>query len=178
MKKRSTKLLSLMTAVALLSAIFSMLPQGVLSAVAASSENGVFFDENTGVLELRGRFTKDQVIFYRHNEKVRNIVAREGCVLPADCSRMFGQAESESGTYEWVNVDTLDLRNADASEATDISYMFDRTNGIKHVNMAGLDFANVTASRSMFWGHETLETVDLTNVKMPKAESFGLMFIT
>ena len=66
------------------------LPSMVLTARAEETTEGTAtLDESTRTLYLSGNVVKADVQAFADNENVKYIVAREGTVLPADCSKLF-----------------------------------------------------------------------------------------
>jgi len=174
MNKTTRKLSSLMTALALVLALFSVLPEGTLKAFA-DDNNGAFLNSATGVLELRGQFTKEQVQAFRFNKDVLNIVAQEGAVFPKDCKSMFSRVTGDGKNKPWPNVDTIDLRKADASQAETFMFMFEDS-CCKHVNMSGLYAPKLESMGAMFKNNVDLVSADLSNIKAPALKRMFNLF--
>ncbi|WP_295092958.1 BspA family leucine-rich repeat surface protein [Ruminococcus sp.] len=110
-----------------------------------------YFDEETGTLHLKGEvrgagYYKGLVLPKGTDRmKVEHIVAEEGTVLPEDCSYFC---------ISMPNLKSVDLKNADSSNVTDMSYMFalwdDSYWLLSYVDVSGFDTSKVTDMTGMF----------------------------
>lgn len=115
-------------------------------------EGAVTFNEETGVLTLSGKITKEQVWEYRGRRNLTKVIADETCVFPADCSNMFLNAESKTvytnsgsdssgsssgsgagvGEYYYADysyfseLEYIDISKADTSKVKNMHGMFNR----------------------------------------------------
>lgn len=113
------------------------------------------FDQETGVLTLKGNVDADEVKAYGavigdfgaivKYSPVTSVVCEPGTVLPADCSEMFMNFYNISDNL------TIDLSNADVSGVTNMSKMFGGSLTTIYVNSAW-SMENVTSSDQMFYG--------------------------
>ncbi len=130
------------------------------SFTAAAAE--VYYVED-GVYHLRGTIKgfKD-IESLASNPGVVYLTADKGTVMPADCSQLFSSNETLNGKPKyWLNVDTIDLSQADFSKVTDASYMFAGCPNLVHVDLTGARAGNVTDISHIFEGCPRLSTVDL-----------------
>lgn len=166
-KKRS---LSFVTAVALVLALFAMLPEGALKAHALKLQNGT--------LTLSGNVSLSEVKSYQDNPAVKKVVADSTAVMPADCSGMF---------EAWWALEEIDLSKANFTNVTSMNHMFNDNYDLKKVNLSGIktpnlkdvgeffiyddalleldlssmDFSGVTSLKNVFRGCKSLQTINL-----------------
>ncbi|MBR5684285.1 MAG: BspA family leucine-rich repeat surface protein [Ruminococcus sp.] len=147
-----------------------------------------YFDAETGTLHLKGYVRnggEETGLALPEGVEgidVINIVADEGTVLPEDCRWLLLGLDS---------VETIDLKNADSSNVTDMSYMFGNTNlylalyeedylpysHIKSIDLIGMDTSNVTDMSYMFAGCLELESLDLSSFDTSNVQSMKYMFL-
>ncbi|MBQ6252383.1 BspA family leucine-rich repeat surface protein [Ruminococcus sp.] len=144
----------------------SALSDNAVTAAAADSASTVSFDAETGTLTLSGNVVKEDVAAYKQNTKVKKVIAEEGTILPADCSKLF---------YSFRMAE-IDLRNADTSAVTDMSYMFDGCTSLGNFDLSGFDTSNVTSMNHMFGDCYRLTTLDLTKFDTSKVTDMSWMF--
>ena len=134
-------------------------------------KNESYYDAETKTLHLKGNIINraDQrgIIYPDGIGDVINIVADEGTVLPVDSSYLFYKSGAE----------TIDLKNADASNVTNMSYMFDSCMNIKSLDMSNLDTSNVTNMASMFsyWWH-CADYINLSGLDTSNVTDMSYMF--
>ena len=126
----------------------------------------VTFDEETGTLTLAGNVKKSDVQAYKKNEAVKKVVCAEGTVLPEDCSWLFENFKAE----------TIDLSNADTSNVTDMSCMFDWCTNLVSINLDNIDTSKVTNMNSMFHFCYNIKTIDVSSFDTRNVTDMSLMF--
>ena len=153
------------------------------------------FDEETGVLTLKGKVNKKDVRKYVYDEmrdKVKKVVCEKNTVFPADCSYMFSMTIVES--FDFLNADTskvtnmkamfeccrkvesLDLSNFNTSNVTDMSYMFSETDSIVSLNLSNWDTSNVNDMSNMFCYAKHLKSLDLKHFNTSNVRNMEFMF--
>lgn len=144
----------------------------------APAEGSVSLNKSTGVLRLRGKITKEQVLKYKDNENVTSIVAEEGCVFPEDCSYMF----ADPTFLYFPNIRSIDISKADTSNVKTMEGMFafGATDSVyrdlKNINVSGIDTSNVTNMNSMFYGLTRVEDLDLSSFDTSNVTDMSYMF--
>ena len=159
----------------------------IVNAETVNYDHAVF-DEETGVLTLRGRVSKGDVRQYTNAKKV---VCEEGTVFPADCSFMFDMFKAE--TFDLANADTsnvhnmarmfytcrsaesLDLSSWNTSNVNDMSYMFSETNFVS-LDLSNWDTSNVNDMGYMFWCARKLKSLDLKHFITSNVRTMAYMF--
>ncbi|WP_295084315.1 BspA family leucine-rich repeat surface protein [Ruminococcus sp.] len=132
-----------------------------------------YYDADTKTLHLKGyvRNSEDNTGLVlpedAYGKDIINIVADKGTVLPVDSSYLFYKSGAE----------TIDLKNADASNVTNMSYMFDSCMNIKSLDMSNLDTSNVTNMASMFsyWWH-CADYINLSGLDTSNVTDMSYMF--
>ena len=169
-----------------------------ISASVAQGKDESFFDAETGTLHLKGYVrnssASDGIILPdgASREAVENIVAEEGTVLPENCHCLF---------YGFSNILSVDLKNADASDVTDMSGMFSFNTAPKYIDakeynnpwydfweanvpwlerivkidVAGLDTSKVTNMSGMF-SDIYIEPLDLSSFDTSNVTDMSGMF--
>ena len=141
---------------------------------AESTEEKVdesYYDEETFTLHLKGYVQKsdegygialpDGVEIWN----IENIIADEGTVFPEDCSYLFDGIQ-----YLF----TLDLKNADTSNVTDMTGMFIGLAAEK-IDLTGFDTSNVTSMCAMFsWTF--VNDIDFSSFDTSKVTDMSAMF--
>ncbi len=99
--------------------------------------------------------------------EIEHIIADEGTVLPADCSHLFASLATK----------TIDLRNADSSNVTDVSYMFEWQYNTQSIDFTNFDTSNVTNMQGMFanWYHVS-DPIDISGFDTSKVTDMSYMF--
>lgn len=85
---------------------------------------------------------------------VKHIIAKEGTVLPEDCSSLFTEIEG---------LKSADLKNADTSEVKDMRDMFSCCFSLEDLNLSSFDTRNVKDMSYMFCGCSSLDDIDLSS---------------
>jgi len=155
-KKRS---LSFVTAVALVLALFAMLPEGALKAHALKLQNGT--------LTLSGNVSLSEVMSYQNNSAVKKVVADSTAVMPADCSGMF---------EAWWDLEEIDLSKADFTNVVSMSHMFNDNYSMTTLNLSGIKTPNLKEIGMMFAYDNCLETLDLSSMDFSKVQSMQQLF--
>ena len=116
----------------------------------------------------------------------------KGVTFPEDCTYFFRYAKNLK-TLDIRQVDTsnitnmsymfygssltdLDLRGVDTSNVTDMSYMFENCNSLTELDLSSLDLPNLKYMDNMFRYCRNLSSVDLSDFNAPKLESAGYLF--
>ncbi len=166
--------------------------KAAVSASAVSGKDESYYDAETETLHLKGyvKNSADGSGLVRPEGitgPITHLVADEGTVFPEDCSHLF----------EPIFCYDIDLRNADTSNVTDMSYMFCSTeNGAcfarDHFDISTFDTSNVTNMEGMFMNFsgfykrpdsfceilKNLDTSSVTNMsKMFKGAGFFGMWL-
>ncbi|WP_455529270.1 BspA family leucine-rich repeat surface protein [Ruminococcus sp.] len=127
------------------------------------------FDEKTGVLTLNGKVNYLDVRKYVYTEKrdeVKKVYCAKGTVFPANCSHMFGTTKVES----------FDFSNADTSNVTDMSYMFECSRKVESIDLSSFNTSNVTDMSYMFTETDSLVSLDLSNWDTSNVTDMSYMF--
>ncbi|MBQ3947423.1 MAG: BspA family leucine-rich repeat surface protein, partial [Ruminococcus sp.] len=119
-----------------------------------------------GTLTLRSNVIKKEVQAYANNEEVKNVVAEEGSVLPADCSNMFENFKALS----------IDLSQADSSNVTSMSYMFSYCNSLKSLDLSSFNTSKVPKMDGLFYNCVNLTALDIRNFNISNVTSMTSMF--
>ncbi len=146
-----------------------------------NDDDETYYDAKTKTVHLKGSVSTsyfgtglllpDEFVNY---EEIETVVAEKGTILPQDCSYLF---------YCLPNLKLVDLRNADASHVTDMSYMFfcpfretDWT--FDYIYFGSPDTSNVTNMEGMFknciapyYDISSFNTSKVTNMSEMFAES-------
>ncbi|MEE3404994.1 MAG: hypothetical protein VZR73_13000, partial [Acutalibacteraceae bacterium] len=86
-----------------------------LTAQAEDAGSTAVLDEETGVLTLSGNIKESNRLDFKFDKRVKSVVAAPGAVLPKDCLALF---------YEWEQVESIDLSQADSSNVVSTKQMF------------------------------------------------------
>ena len=121
------------------------------TATPEQGANETYYDEETQTLHLKGYVMngglETGVILPLGVDgyEVKHLVADEGTVLPEDCCDLC---------YYLPYLETIDLKNADTSNVTDMSYMFvgagDEDDYYCTLDLSNFDTSNVTNMHGMF----------------------------
>ncbi|MBP0971029.1 MAG: BspA family leucine-rich repeat surface protein [Oscillospiraceae bacterium] len=125
----------------------------------------VVFDEENGILYLCGKFVIGDVKPYRRLSKVKKVVAKEGCIMPASCEQLF---------YSFL-APSYDLSKADFSGVTNMKGMFSYS-GLSELNMTGCDTSNVTDMTGLFTSCDSLTEIDLSFLNTSSAKYLSELF--
>ena len=139
------------------------------SAVAAEavSEGSADLNEETGVLTLSGRVTKEQLEEYKF--KIEKIVCKKDTVLPADCSGLFSNTNIGK-------VLKIDLSNADTSEVINMESMFYYQRNMTSLNISSFNTSNVTNMGRMFESCGSLTSLDVSSFDTRNVSNMQRMF--
>jgi len=98
---------------------------------------------------------------------VKHIIAKEGTVLPGDCSSLF---------TEMKGLKSADLKNADTSEVKDMRGMFYCCFSLEDLDLSSFDTRNVKDMSYMFCGCSSLDDLDLSSFDTRNVKNMGYMF--
>ena len=144
---------------------FTMPDGDVTVSAAFDNSDECAFDEETGTLHLRGNVDKSDVQQYK--DKAVYVVAEEGTVLPEDCGAMFD-------TFK--KVQSIDLKKADTSAVTDMSFMFSGCSGLTDLDVSSFDTSAVTDMSSIFDSCEKLANLDVSSFDTSNVNNMSFMF--
>ncbi|WP_024858000.1 BspA family leucine-rich repeat surface protein [Ruminococcus albus] len=170
MKKVLAVLMSLCMTAGVVSYGAPVITQTITAQAEAAAEAECYsFDEETGVLTLSGTVDRGALIeiLKTSRDKVISIVAEKGTVFPENSSELF---------WGFSCCTSIDLSNADTSNVTDMSSMFERCYKVKTIDLSGFDTSNVTDMSSMFYECLELTSLDLSGFDTSKVTSFDSMF--
>ena len=138
-------------------------------AEAATEAECYSFDEETGVLTLRGEIDGDALREFNsiNREKVNSVVAEEGTILPEDSSELF---------YRYISCNSIDLSNADTSKVTNMSYMFTSCYDLTSLDLSKFDTSKVTDMHGMFANCYSLTSLDVSAFDTSKVTNMSYMF--
>ncbi|MCR5021420.1 BspA family leucine-rich repeat surface protein [Ruminococcus sp.] len=138
-------------------------------AEAATEAECYSFDEETGVLTLRGEIDGDALREFNsiNREKVNSVVAEEGTILPEDSSELF---------YRYINCNSIDLSNADTSKVTNMSYMFNSCYDLTSLDLSKFDTSKVTRMVGMFNSCNNLTEIDVSGFDTSKVTDMSHLF--
>ncbi|WP_297959849.1 BspA family leucine-rich repeat surface protein [uncultured Ruminococcus sp.] len=125
-----------------------------------------YLDRTSGTLYLSGNIAASDIAHYKNNSSVKNVVALEGSVLPADCSGLFISCDFEK----------IDLSKADSSNVTDTESMFNACGKLKTVDLTGFCTSKVTKMGGMFFDCGSLTSLDLSSFDTGKLTNTDAMF--
>ena len=120
----------------------------------AADEGSAVLNEETGVLTLSGRITKELLNEYK--SRAEKIVCEQGTVLPADSSGLFSNGNIGK-------VIEIDLSNADTSEVTNMESMFYYQRNMTSLNISSFNTSNVTNMKRMFESCGSLSSLDVSS---------------
>lgn len=124
------------------------------------------------VLHLAGYVsnTKISKVLEEKNMEKRDITAitaDEGTVLPQYCRDLFSV---------FVEVTSIDLKNADSSTVVNMSNMFSTCTKLTTVDLSDFDTSNVINMQNMFGKCSSLVSLDLSHFNTSKVETMMQMF--
>lgn len=152
------------------------------------------FDENTGVLTLRGEVNSNDIWIANINNRgqIKSVIAEAGTVLPKNCYGLFkdfyctsidlSNADTSKVTdmsdmfYGCFQLTDLDVSGFDTSNVTDMSRMFDGCDELSSIDLSSFDTSNVTNMSGMFMGCEKLSMLDLSSFNTSNATKMSDMF--
>lgn len=150
------------------------------------------FDEETGVLTLKGDINKDEVQEYANNTAVKKVVCENTAVFPADCTEMFYNFRAESVDLSAANTSSVDSMNGlflncskatsitlgsiDTSNVTNMKQMFASCSKLETLDVSKLDTTNVQTMYNMFDGCSKLKSIDISDWNTSKVTDMYGMF--
>lgn len=170
MKKITRKASAAALSAVMLSGAMLSFPSVVSMPVLTAEANAetVSFDPETGTLTLLAGDVKWADVHYAPDSTdVKHVVAEDGAVMPADCTCMFETS---------INVETVDLSNADFSKVETMSGMFSLCEHLTDVDLKGIDTSNVKDMRNMFYQCFSLPSVDLSGWDTSNVTNMDSMF--
>ena len=126
------------------------------------------FNSTSGQLTLKGNVVLEEIISFDEKEKVKSIKAAKGTILPENCKYLFGY---------FSQCISIDLSNADTSNVTNMSFMFNACYNLTSLNLSGFDTSNVTNMGWMFQGCNNLTSLDLSSFDTSNVTNMSGMFI-
>jgi len=129
-----------------------------------------YYDFETHTLFLGGNVTKDNIddaLAGCYKSDVERIVANPGTKLPADCSDLF---------FNFDNVTSIDLENADTSGVRNMAYMFNGLGALTELDLSSFNTTNVKDMSYMFSGCEELTEIDLSSFSTSNVTDMNNMF--
>ncbi|MCR5434246.1 MAG: BspA family leucine-rich repeat surface protein [Bacteroidaceae bacterium] len=103
----------------------------------------------------------------------------KGCssLTSLDVSNFNIKGTEGSGLFiDLSSVKTINLSNANTSEATDMELMFDGCSSLTSLDRSSFNTSNVTDMRAMFGGCESLTSLDLSSFNTSNVTDMGGMF--
>ena len=166
----------------------NILSGNIFTAFAETSN--ATFDESTGVLTLHGNIEFED-LRECEGQNYKKIVCAEGTVFPEDCNYLFDRICCE-GEIDLSNADTsnvtkmtymfqscfaskIDLSNFDTSNVTDMGYMFGHCHCYESLDLSSFDTSNVTNMYGMFENCEA-KSIDLSSFDTSNVVDMGWMF--
>ena len=136
-------------------------------------KDGSYFDAETGTLHLKGNVRNSDagngIILPNRvsREEVENIVAEKGTVLPENCHCLF---------YGFSNIMSVDLKNADASDVTDMSGMFSFNTAPKNIDAKEYNSPWYNFYKADAPWHERSVQIDIAGLDTSKVTNMSGMF--
>ena len=82
---------------------------------------------------------------------VSKVVIAEGVKAPQDANHLFCSSPDSSGDYDGIEASTIDVKNLDVSNTTDMTQMFGNCQYVKHIyGLSNWDVSKVTTMDAMF----------------------------
>ena len=123
-----------------------------------------------------GKTVKTKFLFYgldKYKSEATKIVFNSKIALTTD--PVWGSARSLFSN--WSNVTEIKgLNNLDTNNVTDMGYMFYGCQSLKSLDLSNLDTSNVTDMSYMFSNCISLESLDLSNFSTSKVTNMNFMF--
>ena len=141
--------------------------QTITAQAAEASDTCYSFDASTGVLTLEGKVDRYEIAYFSSKTEVKKIIAKEGTVLPANCSRLFAW---------YTRCTSIDLSGADTSSVTDMSYMFSVCHGLTKLDLSSFDTGSVTDMQGMFQSCIGLKSLDVSRFDTSSVTDMSYMF--
>lgn len=88
-------------------------------------------------------------------------------VSPTKCANWYNGAKL---------LTTLDLKNLDTSNVTDMNYMFGGCISLEAIDVSNFDMSKVTNMRCMFYNCNNLEEIDVSNFDVSSVKNFEYVF--
>ena len=88
-------------------------------------------------------------------------------VSPTKCASWYNGAKL---------LTTLDLKNLDTSNVTDMNYMFGDCISLETIDVSNFDMSKVTNMRCMFYNCSNLEEIDVSNFDVSSVKNFEYVF--
>ena len=156
-KKITSLLMALTVSCGVIQTVNNYSPVSFTTIAAEQTEQTVFFNEETGVLSLRGNVNKEEV--KKYSDKVTSIIAEEGTVFPEDCSGLFKY---------FYYVKSIDLSKADTSNVKNMERMFYACYDLTSIDVSGFDTSKVEDMNYIFGGCKKLTSLDVSNFDTSK----------
>ncbi|EXM39935.1 hypothetical protein RASY3_09620 [Ruminococcus albus SY3] len=166
MKKILAVVMSLCMTAGVVSYGTPVISQGII-AQASAADACFSFDENSGVLFLRGEIDGDTIRDFCYKQYVKIIIATESTVLPEDSSLLFS---------DYSNCTTIDISEADASKVKIMDLMFRDCQKLTTINLSGLNTSNVTNMAGMFANCYNLPSLDLSAFDTSNVTNMSSLF--
>lgn len=99
--------------------------------------------------------------------KVQSIVVEKGVIASSDASYLFALFE---------NCKTMDVKNLDTSQVTNMAQMFDNCSSVTELDLSGWNTSQVTDMRWMFWNCKSLTMLNASSWNILKIEDAFKMF--
>jgi len=138
-----------------------------LTAQAEDAGSTATLDETTGVLTLSGNIKESNRLDFKFDKRVKSVVAAPGAVLPKDCLALF---------YEWEQVESIDLSQADSSNVVSTKQMFYGCSSLTSLDLSGFNTSKITNMESMFYGCSSLTSLDVSGFDTSKVTNMQSMF--
>ncbi|WP_024859099.1 BspA family leucine-rich repeat surface protein [Ruminococcus albus] len=139
-----------------------------ITAQASTVESDCFsFDEETGVLTLRGDVEASALWLFSNKQNVKSIIAEDGTVFPKTCNCLF---------QGFKNCTDIDLKHVDTSDAKSMYNMFEGCSSLTSLELSGFNTSNVTNMSQMFKNCSGLTTLDLSGFNTSNVDTMSDMF--
>ena len=180
MKRTIRRAAAAVLALTLIGGTMPAIPGGVqfidlVPAVSAAPFDVTYVDESN-VLHLVGEFNRtdttnsiDKALEKAGKERsdITAVVAETGAKFPVNSSYMFDS---------FTNATTIDLKNADTINTTDMHAMFANCTSLTDLDVSGFDTSNVISAYDMFFNCSSLASIDLSSLDTSKIKDMGGMF--
>ncbi|MDO4912843.1 MAG: BspA family leucine-rich repeat surface protein [Lactobacillus sp.] len=88
----------------------------------------------------------------------------------------YGQFPGSTNFYKYTTLTSVDLRNFDTSNITDMTNLFSMSRNLKSVNMSGLDTKSVKSMKKLFFYCTSLTDYDLTGIDTSQVTDMSEIF--
>ena len=196
MRKRTKAAAAAAMALAMLCGALPAVPGGaeLLNTPLTAHAAGFAVLNNTDhTLYLSGEVTREQILAFRNNNKVKKIFCNSGCILPEDCSGLFQVDEcwmdgpNREEYTGWQSVESIDFSHADASHVKNMKYMFACPGDIDNNSwpyyncpkLLGLDHLNTSSVTNMYGMFEQnkADMLDLSGFDTSNVTTMEKMFM-